>query len=136
MAALADFRSSYTFNSTINGVEAADWLLLIGCNPRHEAPIINARIRKAFLHYSMDIGTLGQECALNYDVTHLGSTLEALTKASPFMDKLKKAEKPMIIVGSGVVEHADAASLLSTIAKVPFCVLCNLVCPETPQFDP
>ena len=106
----------------MNGVEAADWLLLIGCNPKHEAPIINARIRKAFLHYNMDIGSIGSLCDLNYDAVHLGTTLQALSSSSAFMDKLKKAEKPMIIVGSGVVDHAEAASLLATIAQVFFII--------------
>lgn len=114
---LADIRANYTFNTSINGIEASDWILLIGTNPRHEAAVLNARIRKAFLHYQTDIGLIGQVSNLNYDVDHLGASIDALSKNHPFMEKLKKAEKPMVIVGSAVLERADASHILSSVSK-------------------
>ncbi|KAJ1562753.1 hypothetical protein HK405_008345, partial [Cladochytrium tenue] len=69
--ATTDFRSNYILNSTINGVETADAILLVGTNPRHEAAILNTRIRKAFLN-GTDIGYVGPKVSLNYDADHIG----------------------------------------------------------------
>ena len=67
-----DIRSNYLFNSTIVGMEEADLVLLIGTNPRYEAPILNARLRKGWIHNALDVGVLGPEVDLTYDYEHLG----------------------------------------------------------------
>ncbi|EGF79451.1 hypothetical protein BATDEDRAFT_33377 [Batrachochytrium dendrobatidis JAM81] len=105
---ITDIRSNYVFNSSINGIESADVLLLVGTNPRHEAPILNTRIRKAYLHNSLEIGLIGPEPQLNYDFDYVGASVsqldELLSKNSSFSQKLKAAKRPMIVVGSGILD--------------------------------
>jgi NADH dehydrogenase (ubiquinone) Fe-S protein 1 len=112
---LADFRSNYTMNSTINGVEEADALLIIGSNPRHEAAIINSRIRKSWLA-GLNIGVVGKTGDLNYDYASISSPAELPSHA--FMKVLASAKKPMIIVGSSVLESSDSANLFGSISRL------------------
>lgn len=118
-----DFRSSYSMNSTIAGIEEADYLLLVGTNPRHEAALVNTRIRKAFLHKGLEVGLIGEQTDLTYDHHHVGSDAKAVEDfvagtGSDFAKQFKKAKKPMIIVGSAVAEHVDGPAILSQIAKL------------------
>ena len=69
-----DSRASYLFNSTIAGIEDADAVLLIGTNPRWEAPVLNARIRKRWLETRLPIALIGEEYDLTYDVDYLGNS--------------------------------------------------------------
>lgn len=62
-----DLRSNYLLNSRIAGVEEADVLLLIGTNPRYEAPLFNARIRKSYIHNDLRVGVIGTNVDLTYD---------------------------------------------------------------------
>jgi NADH dehydrogenase (ubiquinone) Fe-S protein 1 len=116
-----DFRSNYTLNSKIAGVEEADAILLIGTNPRHEAPILNARIRKAYLN-GANIGLIGVSPELNYEFYHLGDTPTVLDKLhkepSPFVKFLASAKRPVVILGSSIYERSDSASILSSVAKL------------------
>jgi NADH-quinone oxidoreductase subunit G len=97
-------RSNYLFNSTIQNIENADAILLIGCNPRHEATMVNARLRKAATNNHCKIALIGEAVDLTYSYTHLGdtaSTLCDLIKGShSFLDILKNAKKPMVILGT------------------------------------
>ena len=68
-----DFRSDYTFNSTIMGIEEADAIVIIGSNPRYEAPLINARIRKAWLHNETEVDVIGSEINLSYTYNYHGN---------------------------------------------------------------
>ncbi|GGD06097.1 NADH-quinone oxidoreductase subunit NuoG [Aquisalinus flavus] len=112
-------RSSYLFNSTIAGLEQADAILIIGANPRWEAPMVNARIRKKWLNdLSVNIAVIGEALDLTYDYTHLGAGPDSLDNLGDFADTLKKAERPAIIVGMGVLTRADAPALLAKIAKL------------------
>lgn len=118
-----DFRSNYSFNSTIAGAEEADVVLFVGSNPRHEAPILNTRFRKAYLHNGQDFGLIGEACDLTYDYDHIGQdskSIESLLDGShPFAKRLAEAKKPLIVVGSGVVENAkDSEYLLSKVAEL------------------
>ncbi len=72
-------REFYCFNTTIAGIEEADAILLVGCNPRREAPVMNARIRKRWLAGGMPVGMVGPWPDLTYDVTSLGDRPSVLT---------------------------------------------------------
>lgn len=112
-----DVRSNYLFNSRIWGIEDADSILIVGSNPRHEAAVLNARIRKQWMRSDLEIGVVGESWDSTFEFEHLGTDLDALKKAlsGPFGKKLSTAKKPMIIVGSGVTDHADAKAFYETI---------------------
>ncbi|KAI8623522.1 hypothetical protein F5Y19DRAFT_371003 [Xylariaceae sp. FL1651] len=114
-----DVRSNYLFNSKIWGVEDVDCLLLVGTNPRHEAAGLNARIRKQWLRSDLEIGVVGETWNSTFDFEHLGTDFAALKKAlaGPFGKKLQGAKKPMIVVGSGVTDHADAKAFYELIGS-------------------
>ncbi len=108
-------RAGYLFNSTIAGIDEADAILLIGTNPRHEATLVNARIRRAQFERRVKVGVIGEQADLAYKYEHLGDStadLETFVKArSGFAKIFKDAEKPMIIVGSGVFEREDGEAI-------------------------
>ncbi len=112
-------RDFYLFNTTIAGIEEADALLIIGSNPRVEAPVLNARIRKrAIAGKPFPVGYIGPHGVnLTYPAEHLGegpATLRALLDGShPFAETLRKAERPMLILGRGAVARADGAAVLA-----------------------
>ncbi len=110
-------RASYLFNSTIAGLDEADAILLVGTNPRTEAPVLNARIRKAWLR-GAEIGVIGAPADLTYRATHIGVGPSALTQLGTFADILKDAQRPMIIVGQGALTRADGAAVLSAVGKL------------------
>eukprot|EP00116_Pleurobrachia_bachei_P004349 sb/3464611/ len=119
-----DLRSTYIFNTSISGIEDSDLVLLIGTNPRFEAPIINARIRKTWVHSPVDlqVGVVGADSDLTYPTTHLGNSVETLIDLAngyhPFSQKLKSAERPMIIVGSSLLSRADGVGISQIIGKI------------------
>ena len=112
-----DVRSNYAFNSRIYGVEEADAILLIGTNPRHEAAVLNARIRKQWLRSDLEVGLVGEDFESTFEYQKLGDSATDLKSAlsGEFGKKLKSAKKPMIIVGSAVTEHADAKSMYEQV---------------------
>ncbi|KAL1670183.1 hypothetical protein GGF50DRAFT_42930 [Schizophyllum commune] len=116
-----DIRSNYLFNSTIPGVEEADVILLVGTNPRHEAAVLNSRIRKSWLHTPLEVGLVGERVELTYGYDYLGADAKALEDLvagkGEFAKKFKAAKKPLIIVGSAVAEHADSAPIHGLLAK-------------------
>ena len=116
-AKLSGPRGNYLFNTTIAGIEDADALLLIGCNPRTEAPVLNARIRKRYLMGDFPIATIGAPTDLTYKAETLGAGPETLAELlagkQSFADVLAKAARPMIIVGQGALTRADGAAVLS-----------------------
>ncbi|WP_320196794.1 NADH-quinone oxidoreductase subunit NuoG [Agrobacterium rosae] len=115
-------RASYLFNATIEGIEHADALLIIGSNPRYEASVLNARIRKRWRRGGFPIAVIGEASELRYDYEYLGSgtdTLSDLASGShSFIEKLKAAKNPMIIVGQGALSREDGAAVLSSAAKL------------------
>jgi NADH dehydrogenase (ubiquinone) Fe-S protein 1 len=127
-----DFRSDYLFNATIPGIEEADACLIVGCNPRMEAPLINARLRKAYLN-GLDVALIGNDCHLNYDKFHLGDTLETLSAIANGSDEyagtLAESERPLIIVGASALDSAHCATTMEILddlrRRYP-----NLVTPE------
>jgi NADH-quinone oxidoreductase subunit G len=115
-------RQGYLFNTTIAGIEHADALLLIGTNPRWEAPIVNARIRKTWLRGDLKIMRIGARADLTYQVQDLDNNPADLTdmaagKHSAF-DALKNAKHPMLIVGQGALARADGAAILAAAAQI------------------
>ena len=116
-------RRNYLFNTGIAGIEEADAILLVGCNPRVEAPMINARIRKSWMRQlDLKIGVIGEQASLTYEYDYLGAgpeTLSALSKGEgAFFDALKKARRPAIIVGMGALARTDGAAVLAEMAKL------------------
>jgi NADH-quinone oxidoreductase subunit G len=110
-------RDFYVFNTTIAGIEDADAILLIGTNPRREAPVLNARIRKRWLAGNIPIGLIGSETDLTYRVRHLGlnpSVLTALMDGShDFAQPLRQAQHPMIVIGEAALARPDGAAVLA-----------------------
>jgi NADH-quinone oxidoreductase subunit G len=112
-------RSSYLFNATIAGIDAADALLIVGANPRREAAILNARIRKRWRAGNFPIGVIGTKADLTYTYDYLGAgpeTLAAIGRHS-FADVLRKAERPMVLVGAGALTRGDGAAVAALAAK-------------------
>ena len=108
-------RASYLFNSTIAGVDQADAILIVGSNPRHEAPVLNARIRKRWLKAGVPISVIGSRADLTYRHDHLGAGPETLAQA---WDKPPEgATKPMMIVGPGAFARPDGVAVLASLAK-------------------
>ncbi|KAI3638880.1 hypothetical protein MIR68_003378 [Amoeboaphelidium protococcarum] len=116
----ADLRSNYLFNSLIKNVELADAILLIGCNPRHEAAGLNVRIRKNWLRYTLQVGLIGPQVDLTYDYDHIGKSLNSLSSLEKhkFFSTLSKAQKPMIVMGSSVMDRADTSAVLQQVATL------------------
>ncbi len=115
-------RASYVFNAGIVGIEEADAILLVGTDPRREASVLNARIRKRWRMGPVRIALIGEAADLNYDVERLGTggeTLSAIANGShAFAQVLKDAKKPLIIVGQGALTRADGAAVLAMAAKI------------------
>ncbi|MCB2055191.1 MAG: NADH-quinone oxidoreductase subunit G [Geminicoccaceae bacterium] len=115
-------RASYLFNTTIAGIEQADACLLIGTDPRWEAPLINARLRKRWLKGGFTIGRIGRPRDLTYPVTELGGGGQTLGELADgghdFAQILEKAERPMLIVGQGALSRSDGAAVLHLAARI------------------
>ncbi len=115
-------RASYLFNTTIEGIEQADALLIVGSNPRYEAAVLNARIRKRWRRGGFPIGVIGEAGELRYNYEYLGSGAETLSDLAngshSFIEKLKSAKNPLIIVGQGALSRADGAAVLAAAAKL------------------
>ena len=118
----AGARAGYTFNTTIAGIEDADACLIVGSNPRLEAPIINARLRKRMVEGGFKVGMVGEAVDLTYRYEHLGAGPQTLKEIADgthsFCETLKSAERPMIIVGQGALTHADGAAVLAAARKI------------------
>ena len=115
-------RASYLFNATIEGIEQADALLIVGANPRYEAAVLNARIRKRWRRGGFPIGVIGEGGELRYEYDYLGAGTETLADLAngngAFFETLKSAAKPLIIIGQGALARADGAAVLAAAAKL------------------
>jgi NADH dehydrogenase (ubiquinone) Fe-S protein 1 len=112
-----DVRNNYAFNTTIWGIEEADSLLIIGSNPRWEAAVLNARIRKQWMRSPLDIGFIGEDFESTFQYQKLGENANDVKKAlsGDFGKKLAEAKRPMVLIGSGVTEHADAKAIYEAV---------------------
>jgi NADH-quinone oxidoreductase subunit G len=114
-------RATYLFNPTIAGIETADALLIVGANPRREAAVLNARIRKRWRSGNFPIGLIGERADLTYGYDYLGAGPDTLAELAAgrhaFADTLKKAKHPLILVGSGALARPDGAAIAALAAK-------------------
>ncbi|TAN58921.1 MAG: NADH-quinone oxidoreductase subunit G, partial [Rhodospirillales bacterium] len=115
-------RAGYLFNAGIAGIDDADALLIVGSNPRKEAPVINARIRKRYLKGGFPIGVVGPKMDQIFKYEHLGESAKLIEEiasgAHPFAAKLKAAKKPMLILGMGALSRHDGAAILAACRKL------------------
>jgi NADH-quinone oxidoreductase subunit G len=114
-------RASYLFNATIAGIESADALLVVGSNPRREAAVLNARIRKRWRVGGFPIGVIGERVDLTYPYHYLGAgpdSVRALADGGDFADALRGATHPMVIVGQGALARPDGTAVASSLAKL------------------
>ena len=109
--------AGYIFNTTIAGIEEADACLMIGTNPRLEAPVLNSRLRKRWIASGLKVGAIGVQTDLTYPAEFLGAgpqTLKEIASGShPFRKVLDEAEKPMLIIGQGALARDDGAAVLA-----------------------
>ncbi len=122
-------RVSWLFNSTIAGIEKADAILIVGSNPRWEAPVLNARIRKRYMKGGLKTGVIGPMLDLTYPYQHLGQTADMLAQiasgAHAFAETLRNAKTPMLILGQGALRGPEGAAVLG--AARALAEACNLV---------
>jgi NADH-quinone oxidoreductase subunit G len=115
-------RAGYLFNTTIAGLERADAILLVGTNPRWEAPLVNARIRKRYLAGGLKIASIGPEVPLTYPATKLGDGPEVLAGlidgSVAWAETLRAARNPAIIIGQGALARPDGARILGLARQV------------------
>jgi NADH-quinone oxidoreductase subunit G len=115
-------RASYVFNPTIAGIDQADALLIIGSNPRKEAAVLNARIRKRWRTGQLKIAVIGARADLTYAYDYLGAGTGSLGDLADgkgeFLDVLKNASHPIVLVGAGAVARQDGAAVLSLAARL------------------
>ncbi|WP_337185410.1 NADH-quinone oxidoreductase subunit NuoG [Phenylobacterium sp.] len=115
-------RESWLFNSSIQGIEDADFILFVGANPRLEAPVLNARVRKRWMAQATQVGLVGEAVDLTYGYEHLGAgpaSLANLAKSkSEFVKGLKSAKAPAIVVGAGALNRPDSLAVLAAAAGV------------------
>jgi NADH-quinone oxidoreductase subunit G len=115
-------RQGYLFNSGFAGVEAADALLLIGTNPRWEAPVLNARIRKTWLNGKLRVANIGRAYELTYPYEQLGESASVLQQIAAgehaFARVLTEAKRPMLIIGQGALSRGDGAAILQLAARI------------------
>ena len=113
-------RESWLFNSTIAGLDDCDALLLVGCNPRLDAPVLNARIRKGWVGRDMKVAVIGEQADLTYSYDYLGAGAASLSQFSKsrsgFAKAFRDAKKPMVIVGAGALTRDDGAAVLALAA--------------------
>jgi NADH-quinone oxidoreductase subunit G len=115
-------RASYVFNTTIEGLERADAILLIGTNPRLEAAVLNARIRKRWRQGGLAVGVIGERVDLTYPYDYLGAGGKTLGEVADgthgFAKTLAEAKAPVVIVGAGAVARADGRAVLAAAARI------------------
>ena len=118
----SDLRSNYLLNTTIAGIEEADLVLLIGTNPRYEAPIFNSRLRKCWIHNDLNVGYIGPKVDLTYDVEHIGDSVDLVGQLAngthPFSKKLEQAKRPVVVVGSECLQRSDGGAILANVQQL------------------
>jgi NADH-quinone oxidoreductase subunit G len=118
----ASGRATYLFNPGIAGIDAADALLLVGSNPRREAAVLNARIRKRWRAGNFQVGFIGERVDLTYAYEYLGAGPQTLAEVAagrhPFASVLEKAARPLVVVGMAALARPDGAAVASLAAQI------------------
>jgi len=109
-------RSGYVGTAAIEDIDTADMILLIGTNPREEAPVLNARIRKAWAA-GAKVALIGEPVDLTYDYIHLGTGRDALAKLAEMDHSDKHGVPGVMIIGQGALREVDGAAVLGTAMK-------------------
>jgi NADH-quinone oxidoreductase subunit G len=110
-------RSAYVGTARIEDIDSAKQILLIGTNPRNEAPVLNARIRKAWAH-GANIGLIGPDADLTYPHTHMGSDRATLVRVSESDLTRFRGQNGLVIVGQGAIREADGEAVLAHAMKI------------------
>ena len=117
-----DLRSNYLLNTKISGVEEADLILVVGSNPRFEAPLFNARMRKGWVHNDLEVAMVGPKVDLTFEHEHLGDNTQVLQEIAsgnhPFSKKLNSAKNPMVVVGSSILQRKDGSAIHAAVAEI------------------
>ncbi len=125
----ASDRASYLMNTGIAGLAQADVVLLIGTNPRHEAPLVNTRLRQAYLKNGAQVFNVGASFDLTFPVHQLGTNPQILSEIAagkhPVAEALKHAKNPVIILGAGALARADGEAVLAVSKQIA--ANCNVV---------
>jgi NADH-quinone oxidoreductase subunit G len=115
-------RASYLFNPSITGIEDADALLIIGSDPRHEAPLVNARIRKRWRMGDLPVALIGEKVDLTYPYQHLGRGTAAVAELAAgkgaFAETLGKAKRPIVLVGQNALARPEGMAILREAARI------------------
>jgi NADH-quinone oxidoreductase subunit G len=115
-------RGSYLFNATVAGIEAADAVLIVGSNPRKEAPVLNARIRKRWRLGGLPVALIGERVDLTYGYDYIGAGPESLARLvageGEFFQALKAAKRPLVIVGQGALTGTGGTTVLGAAARL------------------
>ena len=126
---ISGHRSSYLFNSSIQKIDEADAILIIGSNPKWEAAVLNSRIRKAYLNNNCQIALIGPKINLTYKYTHLSNDISylnnILNEKSDFLEHLKNAKNPLMLIGSSAINYNDGIEILKICAEI--CNKLNIV---------
>jgi NADH-quinone oxidoreductase subunit G len=113
-----DNPATWRFNPGVAAIDKADFILIIGGDPRKEAPVLNARIRKAWLNQT-DVAVIGPKADLTYAYTHFGATAASLAKPpAELIQKLTSAAHPLIILNAGATARADGAAVLASAMRL------------------
>ena len=119
---ISGHRSSYLFNSSIQKIDEADAILIIGSNPKWEAAVLNSRIRKAYLNNNCQIALIGPKINLTYKYTHLSNDISylnnILNEKSDFLEHLKNAKNPLMLIGSSAINYNDGIEILKICAEI------------------
>ncbi|MCE8512704.1 NADH-quinone oxidoreductase subunit G [Ruegeria pomeroyi] len=112
-------RGAYVGTAAIEDIDDADMILLIGTNPRDEAPVLNARIRKAWTR-GAEVALIGPAADLTYDYFHAGTDRQALADmiAEGVSDETRENKKTLVIVGQGALREADGLAVLAAAQKM------------------
>ena len=115
-------RASYLFNASIEGIERADAILMVGTNPRLEAAVLNVRLRKRWRQGNAAIGLIGERVELSYPYEYLGAGPQTLKDVADgkhsFAATLREAKNPLVIVGAAAVARPDGAAVLAAAARI------------------
>jgi NADH dehydrogenase (ubiquinone) Fe-S protein 1 len=118
----ADFRNQYLMNSRVTGIDETDLLILVGCNPKLENPVLNARIKKAVTVNGLEVAIIGSAPNAPYNYIHLGNSTETLKRLAdgshPFSERLKEADLPMVMISSLTLERTDSEGIMNSINKL------------------